>query len=121
MEDDYSTEVWAHHTDSVATRRIVCQEVYNAFEFDRRVQCGQSVGFFVSFHKNEPVMVRKITVFDDDGVAGTGWFCVAFEEGTSNIRDAFAFTGKDDYFGQLPEGFVTGSAVDASLAPKWLM
>lgn len=90
---------------SLESRRAVAREAYEAYEFDARIETGTDERFFFMMHDGQPTMARRIVMFPDGGPAKLAHFCVSFEEGTSIIRDAFAFSGKN-YFGRLPDGFI---------------
>jgi hypothetical protein len=90
----------------IAHKQPVCQDAYDAYQFDLRVEASQYSKFAYVTHEGKPVWARSIVVFPDDGgPARQGSFCVAFKEGTLIVEDAFAFYGKSSertYFGSLP-------------------
>lgn len=121
MRDHIGIDVLEQVTSGLALRRKVAQEAFDAYEFEARISVLQPLGgFFFHIHKQQPVLARKIHVTDGDGPAIAGFFCVAFEPGTSRVTEAYAFTGKDDYFGRLPDEFIDAQAV-ATEPPKLMM
>lgn len=123
MQDHIGVGVLSQVDRSMADRREIAQEAYNAFEFGARIVASQPVGgFFFSFHKQHPVMARKIHVIpEDDGVAQSAFFCVAFDGNSLRVTEAFAFTGGDNYFGHLPESFIDDQPDDDREAPRMTM
>lgn len=108
---------------SHASRRAVAREAYEAYDFGVRIESGETEGFFFATHRGEAVMARKIIVFPNaDAPAKVGWFCVAFEQGTTIVKEAFAYTDKDNYYGRLPEDFAPGGGdVDDDTPPFQIM
>lgn len=107
MKNDVAVSILARVERNLAGRREVAQEAYNAFEFGVRVVAQPNSGFFFSIHKEQAVMARKIHVLPEDGGPAQGaFFCVAFAEQSLRVTEAFAFTGKDNYFGYLPDTFI---------------
>lgn len=99
---------------SLASRQAVAREAYEAYDFGIRVECGPSSGFFFATHEGEAVMARRIVIFPEpDAPAKAGWFCVAFEAGTTTMRHAFAYTAGNAYYGSLPDDFVPGCSEEA--------
>lgn len=93
----------------IALKQPICQEAYDAYEFDLRVEASQFSKFAFVSHDGRPVWARAILVFPDDGgPARPGSFCVAFREGTTVVEDIFAFYGKASdrtYFGSMPSDY----------------
>lgn len=124
MQDHIGLGVLARVDRHMAERRQVAQEAYDAFEFGARIVASQSAGgFFFSFHRQQPVMARKILVMPEDGGSPvSAFFCVAFAENSLRVTEAFAFTGSDSYFGHLPEQFIDSQPDDDGCdAPRMLM
>ncbi len=101
-------------------KRRMAQAVYDAYEFNLRVESGDpKTAWFQTFDSEVPVMTRKIVVFREGEPAVTGWFKVEFDKTGSTVEDAYAYAGKDkqNHIGRLPEGFalssVTGAEDDA--------
>jgi hypothetical protein len=93
---------------SLSGRRAACQDVYDAFDFGIRVESGPGNGYFFAMHDDRPVMARKLVAFPGDGPARPGFFCVEFHEGTTAVKDAFAYHGPRServFFGRLPVEF----------------
>jgi hypothetical protein len=107
MKNDVVSGILARVERSLTGRREIAQDAYNAFEFGVRVVAQPSSGFFYSVHKDQPVMARKIHVLPEDGgPAKEAFFCVAFAENSLRVIEAFAFSGKKNYFGYLPDSFI---------------
>lgn len=123
MKNDVASDILARAARSLAGRREIAQEAYNAFEFGVNVVAQPSSGFFFSIHKDQAVMARKIHVLPEDGGPAQGaFFCVAFADQSLRVTDAFAFTGKDNYFGSLPDSFIDEQPESGEdQAPRTLM
>lgn len=96
-------------------RRRIAQMVYDAYEFDRKVESGSpDTAWFSTFDQDTPVMARKLVVFGGEGAEPvTGWFKVEFDKGGTTVTDAYAYVGKRDIFGTLPAGFLNNVGADA--------
>lgn len=109
----------------IASRQPVCQDAYDAYIFDLRVEASQFSKFAFVSHEGRPVWARSIVVFPEDGgPARQGSFCVAFREGTTAVEDAFAFYGKPGdrtYFGSLPTAFDAVPEDEEDAGPAWRM
>lgn len=123
MKNDVASDILAKVERSLAGRREIAQEAYNAFEFGVNIVAQPNSGFFFSVHKDQAVMARKIHVLPEGGGPAQGaFFCVAFAEQSLRVTEAFAFTGKDNYFGYLPDSFIDEQpASDEDQAPRTLM
>lgn len=123
MKNDVASDILARVERSLAGRREIAQEAYNAFEFGVNIVAQPNSGFFFSVHKDQAVMARKIHVLPEGGGPAQGaFFCVAFAEQSLRVTEAFAFTGKDNYFGYLPDVFIDEQpASDEDQAPRTLM
>jgi hypothetical protein len=93
----------------VARKQPICQEVYDAYVFDLRVEASQFSKFAFVSHEGRSFWARSLVIFPEGGgPARQGSFCVAFKEGTTTVEEAFAFYGKASdrtYFGHLPDDF----------------
>lgn len=109
----------------IASRQPLCQEAYDAYLFDLRVEASQFSKFAFVSHEGRPVWARAIIVFPEDGgPARQGSFCVSFREGTTAVEEAFAFYGKAGertYFGSLPEEHEAAPEEDDFSQPGWRM
>lgn len=116
-------EMYGTIRNRMESRAEAAQEAYNAFDFGCKITAPPTSGFFFTVHKEQGVMARRFFVMPEDGgEPKTAFFCVAFVEGSSRITEAFAFTGKDDYFGVLPESFIDEQIdPDEAPAPRTLM
>lgn len=122
MQDHVGMSVFSQVERSMADRREIAQEAYDAYEFGVKVVASQPNGFFFSFHKQRPVMARKIHVMPDSGgMPVSAFFCVAFAGTSLRVTEAFAFTGSDSYFGHLPDQFVDGQPEDDDNPPRMMI
>jgi hypothetical protein len=111
----------------IAQKQPICQDAYDAYQFDLRVEASQFSKFAFVTHEGRPVWARSIVVFPEDGgPARQGSFCVAFKEGTLIVDDAIAFYGKASertYFGSLPQDYdqisLPGSDEDEAPSSGW--
>jgi hypothetical protein len=118
MKQDFASGIFAGVQRSLDDRRLIAQEAYDAYEFDAKVIAPPSSGFFFSIHNERPVMARKIHVVPEDGgPVKTAFFCVGFADQSLRVTEAFAFTGKNDYFGHLPAEFIDDQEDDISSRP----
>ena len=123
MQDHIGIGVLARVDRDLAARREIAQEAYDAFEFGAKIVPSQSAcGFFFSFHRDQPVMARKILVIPEGGGSPVGaFFCVAFAGNSLRVTEAFAFTGSDSYFGHLPRQFIDSQPHDEDCEPPRML
>jgi hypothetical protein len=88
-------------------RRRVAQMVYDAYEFDRKVESDRpETAWLQTFEGGKTFMVRRLTVFAEGEPAKLGYFKVQFDTTGTTVEDAYAYIPKNDIFGQLPTGFL---------------
>jgi hypothetical protein len=115
-------EIYAKVTASRDHKRRMAQEVYDAYEFDCRIESGDpATAWFPTFQNAEvPTMTRKLTVFRDGQEAVTAWFNVEFDKSGTTVVNGYAYVGKLQIFGNLPASSFTLSHEDAP-ASGWKM
>jgi hypothetical protein len=123
MARDAIHELYGNIRRRMESQAEAAQEAYNAFEFGRKIMVPPTSGFFFTVHKDQAVMARRIFVLPEDGgELKTAFFCVAFAEKSTRITEAFAYVGKNEYFGFLPESFIDEQIDDDERsAPRNLM